>query len=248
MATTLTLFCVMSGEQASSAFPVEISSDKTVGALKNTLMEEIRTETDRFKPKDLTLWRTNIPIDEDADDEIITVPSTASKQLLKGTGTLSKIFKDGIPDGTIHIIIERPKASITQTPESEIRIAELLEVIDDLRGGKNIVVLNVVVRPHRGEYFSWTTNTETTTIKELERAIYAEYPDREDGDAVLAIVHCKGTPHNEGGGIERPSDDLQFRNIIQQYRRTNTKTLTVALETPTKKYTDFTLEEVNSMY
>ncbi|KAG0015196.1 hypothetical protein BGZ80_009996 [Entomortierella chlamydospora] len=130
----------------------------------------------------------------------------------------------------------------------EIRIVELLDVADDLRGGKNIIVLNVVVRPNRSEYFSWATNAETTTIKELERAIYAECPDREDGDAVLALVHHKGTPHIEDGGIEHPSDDLQFENIIQQYQRINIKTLTVALETPTKKYIDFTFEEVNSMY
>ncbi|KAF8926153.1 hypothetical protein BGZ47_002883, partial [Haplosporangium gracile] len=52
----------------------------------------------------------------------------------------------------------------------------------------------------------------------------------------------------EGGGTERPGDDTRFRNIIKQYWKTNATTLTVALETPTKKYTDFTLKEVNSLY
>ncbi|KAG0362527.1 hypothetical protein BGZ54_008587, partial [Gamsiella multidivaricata] len=32
------------------------------------------------------------------------------------------------------------------------------------------------------------------------------------------------------------------------YHKTNTRTLTVALETPTKKHTDFTLVEVNNLY
>lgn len=120
--------------------------------------------------------------------------------------------------------------------------------LEDLRGGKSIVVLNVILRPNRSECFSWTTDVETTSIKELERAIYDEYPDREDDEAVLAIIHARGTPQHKGGGTERPSDDTRFRNIIKQYWKTNTRTITVALETPTKKYTDFTLKEVNSLY
>ncbi|KAF9159339.1 hypothetical protein BGX21_008293 [Mortierella sp. AD011] len=156
------------------------------------------------------------------------------------TPTLTKAFNDVPTEDTLHIIVERPQVPTT-------KIAKLLEEIEDLRGGKNIIV-NVIVRPNRSESFSWTTDTETTTIKELERAIYAEYPDREDGEAVLGIVHSRGTPQHETGGIERPSDDAQFRNILEQYRKTNTKTITVALETPTKKYTDFTLTEVNNLY
>ncbi|KAF9992477.1 hypothetical protein BGZ80_004047 [Entomortierella chlamydospora] len=246
-ASTLSIFCVLSGELASTAFPIEISSNKTVGVLKDTIIGKKPSAFEHIDANDLKLWRVTIPIDDDEPDEVISASNLDTKRLLKGTGTLAKAFKDGVPEDTIHIVIERPTGT-TQTPESEIRIAELLEQINDLRGGKDIIVLNVVVRPNRSECFSWTTNAETTTIKELEKAIYTEYPDREDGDAVLAIVHCKGTPQHEGGGTERPSDDIQFRNIIKQYRKTNTKTIVVALETPTKKYADFTLEEVNSLY
>ncbi|KAG9062229.1 hypothetical protein KI688_006561 [Linnemannia hyalina] len=136
---------------------------------------------------------------------------------LKATTKLSKAFAMGLPEDTIHLIVQRasPLQSDTSTPhtlELEARMEELLMENENLRGGKSIVVLNVVLRPNRSECFSWTTDTETTSIKELERAIYDEYPDREDGDA-----------------------------------KTNTRTLTVALETPTKKYTDFTLKEVNSL-
>ncbi|KAF9403401.1 hypothetical protein BGZ94_004624 [Podila epigama] len=123
-------------------------------------------------------------------------------------------------------------------------MAEMLMEIEDLRGGKNTITLNIVVRPSRTESFPWTTDTETTTINKLERAIYAVYPDKEDGEAVLAIIHPRGISE----GTEYPSDDAHFRDIIQLYRRTSVRTLTVALETPTKKYTDFTLKEVNSLY
>ncbi|KAF8931141.1 hypothetical protein BGZ58_007805 [Dissophora ornata] len=120
--------------------------------------------------------------------------------------------------------------------------------MEDLRGGKNTIKLNVIVRPNRSDIFPWTTDTETTTISKLEKAIHAVHPDREDGDVVLVIIHSHGTAQHKGGGTEYPSDDAHFRDIIQQYRRTNTWTLTVALETPIKKYTDFTLTKVNSLY
>lgn len=135
---------------------------------------------------------------------------------------------------------------------------ELLMEIEDLRGGKDTITLNIVVRPNRTESFPWTTDTETTTLSKLEKAIYAVYPDKEDGEAVLAVIHPRGTSEAiENYTIlcrervlltEYPSDDAHFRDIIQLYRRTNIKTLTVTLETPTKKYSDFTLKEVNSLY
>ncbi|KAF9196896.1 hypothetical protein BGZ49_002675 [Haplosporangium sp. Z 27] len=247
----------------SNAFPVELSQEKVVGHLKNAIFEEIRTESDTFKAKDLVLWLVTMPTEE---EKVVTADSIEHKVLLMGSHRLSKYFEDGAPEDFIHVIVERPKGKCsnlsfsttmlpmshssqsTQALELENRIAKLQEENEDLRGGKSVMTLKVIVRPNRSESFTWTTDTETTTRKELERAIYAEYPDREDGDAVLAIMHPRGISQHETGGIERPSDDAQFRNIILQYRKTNANTITVALETPTKKYTDFTLAEVNSLY
>ncbi len=101
----------------------------------------------------------------------------------------------------------------------EAEMAEMLMEIEDLRGGKRIVLLYVVLRPNRSECFFWTTDTETTSIKKLERAIYDEYTDREDGDAVLAVSHARGTPQHEAGGAERLKDDTRFRNISSIGRR-----------------------------
>ncbi|KAG0006762.1 hypothetical protein BGZ65_004165, partial [Modicella reniformis] len=55
---------------------------------------------------------------------------------------------------------------------------------------------------------------------------------------------AKGTVHiivEPPKDTEPPSDDMQFHNIIKHYQRTNTWRLVVALETPTKKYADYTL-------
>ena len=84
-------------------------------------------------------------------------------------------------------------------------MANMLMEIEELREGKSITVVNVVLRPNRSECFSWTTDTETTTIKELERALNEEYPDREDGDAVLAIIHARGLFNMKAQGPPSPS-------------------------------------------
>ncbi|KAF9344265.1 hypothetical protein BGX26_004589, partial [Mortierella sp. AD094] len=247
-ATTLILFCIVSGEQASNAFPIKISSTETIGEFKNAIKRGKPGTFKHIEASDLVIWRVSIPIDEDADDMTIMTNNIDFKRLLKATGSLSNAFKDGAPEGTIHIVVERPKVQTTQVLESDKRIAELLEEIEDLRGGKSTVTLNVIVRPNRSEFFPWTADAETTSIKELTRSIYLEYPEREDGEVILAIVHPRGTPQYEGGGTERLSDDQHLRNVIKQYRKTNMRTLVVSLEMPTKKFTDFTLTEVNNLY
>ncbi|KAF9536735.1 hypothetical protein EC957_009860 [Mortierella hygrophila] len=247
MATsTLTLFCLISGESTASAFSVKVDRSATVDDLKDAIKSKQAPAFDDITANNLVLWRATISADEEG---IITLDSLDDKTKLGNPRThLSKLFPK-TPDDNTYIVVERPKATSTpHTLELEAKMEELLMELEDLRGGKSIVVLNVVVRPNRSECFSWTTDTETTSIKELERAIYDEYPDREDGEAVLAIIHARGTPQHEGGGTEHPSNDTRFRNIIRQYSKTNTRTLTVALETPTKKYSDFTLKEVNSLY
>ncbi|KAF9926467.1 hypothetical protein FBU30_003967 [Linnemannia zychae] len=242
---TLTLFCLISGEHASRAFPVKVPSDETVGALKKAIISEKPNAFKHIDANDLVLWRATISTEEERD-YIITLDGLDDKTKLNPTYEVSEYFKKKtLPKKSIHVIIERPQA--ISSPHT-LELEALHQEIEDLRGGTNIVVLNVVVRPNRSECFSWTTDTETTSIKELEKAIYTEYPEREDGEAVVTIVHARGTPQHEGGGTEHPGDDTRFRNIIRQYSMTSTKTLTVALETPTKKYTDFTLSEVNRLY
>ncbi|KAF8924701.1 hypothetical protein BGZ47_003757, partial [Haplosporangium gracile] len=250
----LTLFCLIDGLPSSRAFEIEVSATRTIAHLKDLIKTKQESLFDKITGDQLTLWRVSIPV----------VPANKHKPLvvndfleaateLDPTDDVADVFSEKPPKKTIHIIVQRPSSlqSDTSTPhtlELEAKMKELLMENENLRGGKSIVVLNVVLRPNRSECFSWTTDTETTSIKELERAIYDEYPDREDGDAVLAIIHARGTSQHEGGGTERPRDDTRFRNIIKQYWKTNTRTLTVALETPTKKYSDFTLKEVNSLY
>ncbi|KAF9911489.1 hypothetical protein EC991_003291 [Linnemannia zychae] len=124
------------------------------------------------------------------------------------------------------------------TLELEAKMEELLTENDSLRGGKDTITLNIIVRPDRAESFPLMTDTKATTISKLGKSIYTVYTVKEDGEAALAVIHPRGTFE----GTECSSDDDHFGDIIQLYRRTNVKMLTVALETP------IMLKEVNSLY
>lgn len=109
MTEALFLFCLISGELASNAFSVKTSTDETVGQLKKLIKTETPNALKGIAAKDLVLWRVMIPVNEDNEDEIITTDKVDAKRLLKGTETLSKAFKGGAPEDTIHIIIAQPK-------------------------------------------------------------------------------------------------------------------------------------------
>ncbi|KAF9176048.1 hypothetical protein BGZ49_006788, partial [Haplosporangium sp. Z 27] len=81
---------------------------------------------------------------------------------------------------------------ITEALEPDNQVAKLLEEIENLRGGKSTVTPNVIVRPNRSECFPWTTDVEATSVKEMAQSVYIEYPEREDSDVILAIVHPRG--------------------------------------------------------
>ncbi|KAG0251482.1 hypothetical protein DFQ27_008727, partial [Actinomortierella ambigua] len=231
---------------SSSAFPVEIPTGETVSEFKEAIVGERPKAFEHIDANDLELWQATIPANENVDDErVIELDGLADKTKLRNPSTLlSKLFP-GTPDDNIYIIVKRPKA--TSTPhklELEAKMKKLLMENKDLREGKDMFTLNIVVRPNRSESFLWTININTITISELLKAIYAVCPDKENSEAVLAVIHPRGISE----GTEHPSDDARFRNIIGLYRKTDTKTLTVALETPTKKYKDYTLQEVNGLY
>ncbi|KAF9896389.1 hypothetical protein BX616_007554, partial [Lobosporangium transversale] len=271
-ATTLELLCLISGDPASKAFAVEISSDKTVCHLKSLISNLTQIIVGK-----LVLWCAMIPWNVDTDNQLIAGNIDLKRQL-HSMETLQDVFKDGAPKATIHIIVEQPKEDLHEEKKAlqeEMKKSQeqLREVIKGLQGQlheekkaqeqlheekkalqeqlheekkkledvQSIFVLDVIVRPSKNKSFRWTADVEKTTVKELVGAIFRAYPEREDGegDLILSVI--------VDGRSEVP-DDNHFRNILRQQRKTGGMTLVVALETPTKKYTDFTLAEVNTLY
>ncbi|KAF9176513.1 hypothetical protein BGZ51_000494, partial [Haplosporangium sp. Z 767] len=109
-ANILTIFCLVSGEALSSAFPVKISSDESVGVLKGVIIQKSPNAFEHIDAKDLVLWRATIPIDGNAEEEgIITLDGLDDKTKLGNPRTsLSKLFPES-PDETTYIVVERPK-------------------------------------------------------------------------------------------------------------------------------------------
>jgi len=106
MATnTLTLFCLISGEHASRAFPVEVSSSKTVGALKDAITLKKPNSFEHVNASDLMLWRATITTEE----ENFTLDDLDDKTKLGNPRIcLSKLFPE-TPDDNTYIVVERPQ-------------------------------------------------------------------------------------------------------------------------------------------
>jgi len=107
---SIELFCVVDGESASSAFPVKLSTDDSIGALKDLIKTKKTPRFDDVAADELTLWRVSIPIADDDDEVSIQFNNVATEDKKKlGPATrLSKVFSGDLPEETIHILVRRP--------------------------------------------------------------------------------------------------------------------------------------------
>ncbi|KAG9062287.1 hypothetical protein KI688_006619 [Linnemannia hyalina] len=102
----LTLFCLVNGE--STPFPLEIDSTKTIGGLKNLIVNGNQALAFRDDAaKDLILWRVSIPVVPKERKEI-SLADIPSKEELDETDDVSDVFEETPPKKTIHIIVQRP--------------------------------------------------------------------------------------------------------------------------------------------
>jgi hypothetical protein len=58
---SLNLFCLVYGETASQAFPVQIESTKTIGDLKKLIMGKKSSRFSNIDANELILWKASIP-------------------------------------------------------------------------------------------------------------------------------------------------------------------------------------------
>ncbi|KAF9321514.1 hypothetical protein BG006_002609 [Podila minutissima] len=101
----LSLFCLVDGEAASNAFPVDIMPSKTIGDLKDLIKTKKAPRFDDVAADELTLWHVSVP-DDDDDDLPISLGSVPEKKKLKATSKLSQVFIGELPDDTIHVIVQ----------------------------------------------------------------------------------------------------------------------------------------------
>ncbi|KAF9274677.1 hypothetical protein BGZ68_000438 [Mortierella alpina] len=107
----LKLFCLVSGEPTSHAFPVKTSADDTIGDLKKLIKTEKAPRFDDVAADELTLWRVSIPIPDDDDELPILLGAINDKKKLGPATRLSKLFPEEMPEETIHIFVQRPQSA-----------------------------------------------------------------------------------------------------------------------------------------
>ncbi|RGB41703.1 hypothetical protein C1646_662811 [Rhizophagus diaphanus] len=101
-----TLWCLVDGDTFSSAFPVDIEPNKTIGHLKDSVRRKIGAPGN-VKAKDIELWRVNIPFEEFKENSIV-LNNIEVKEKLFSTMKISSVFDDEIPELKIHFIVKVP--------------------------------------------------------------------------------------------------------------------------------------------
>ncbi|KAF9081985.1 hypothetical protein BGX27_004680, partial [Mortierella sp. AM989] len=108
------LFCILDGD--SSAFPVKLDSDDTIGELKKAIKEEKKPRLDDIDADKLLLYQIAIP-DEGTQVNLNNVDSP--KPLLKATTEIAEVFGTAPPKKTIHVIVQRPYADAAAGKKSQ---------------------------------------------------------------------------------------------------------------------------------
>jgi hypothetical protein len=144
----LTLSCIVEDESVSHAFKLNnIPSSDDVDDLKQRFKAENFNTFIGIVANKLTLWRVSIPVDDDDDDDEhpILLDEVSMKKKLRGTRRLNLALKlkpenidlpddtymsgdtDSsrdifLPEGTIHIIVERPPPGNINAPCSQLHL------------------------------------------------------------------------------------------------------------------------------
>ncbi|KAG0322515.1 hypothetical protein BGZ99_003271, partial [Dissophora globulifera] len=90
----LKLFCLVSGDPISRAFPLSIPSTESVGHLRDLTKAKNTLEFDDLAADNLTLYYVSIQ-DDDDDDLPILLDTLSEKTKLRPTKELSDMFKEG---------------------------------------------------------------------------------------------------------------------------------------------------------
>ncbi|KAG0027221.1 hypothetical protein BGZ81_005785 [Podila clonocystis] len=242
----LNLFCLVDGESTSSAFPIKVSPDDSIGDLKKLIKAEIPDTFNGVDAKDLTLWRVSLPITDD-DDEIPILLNyvTSDKKKLGPATRLSKVFPEKLAEEAVHIIAQRPSQSRSDDLHPEV--AALRKQLSDMKQLQEELLdpsisLSVIVKPEKKVAFTWSTFVDRTTMDDFKSYIFEYYPQYAH-DEYLEIFVYNGHPKPE-----RIRNDEDLRKILKITKTTSKTKLVISLETPTKNFSAWTFRDVCAEY
>ena len=157
----LTIFCLVRGEPATNAFPIEIDENKNIGTLRELIKSKKKNRFHDIDANELKLWSVSISVDDTSALGELVLENNKEKgvQELFPVKKISKIFSEEPAEEHIHIIVERP------TGKKEIHCKATY--------GRNTVT------------FQWTPTLKNTSLAELKTLLRGcfTFPDgTEDKD------------------------------------------------------------------
>ncbi|KAF8953043.1 hypothetical protein BGZ46_003310, partial [Entomortierella lignicola] len=113
MTQKIKLFCVLDGD--STAFPLNLASDDTIGDLKDSIHKKKSNALEGIDASDLLLWQVSIPIGSDEEEDkpiyLEDYKDEAKRIGPKHAATeISEVFGTAPAKKTIHVIVQRPSA------------------------------------------------------------------------------------------------------------------------------------------
>ena len=107
---SLSLNCLVLGDDPDRIFTVEIPKNKNISILKKLIKEEKAPHLDHVAASDLYLWQVSFPIDDLPSKKPPTVgPKLRLEKLL------SDVFPSELDINRIHVVARVPKVSIMLT-------------------------------------------------------------------------------------------------------------------------------------
>jgi hypothetical protein len=104
MVNTLALNCLVSGDDTSNIFTIEIADNKTVSALKKAIKGENEHLFQHADAKTLVLWKVSFPVKESLKDNL---GNFVGGHPLLPLDKLSKVFSN-VDETDLHIVVRRP--------------------------------------------------------------------------------------------------------------------------------------------
>ena len=101
MPNTLALNCLVSGDDTSNIFMIEIADNKTVSALKKAIKGENEHLFQRVDAKTLILWKVSFPVEASLKDNL---RNFVGENPLLPLHKLLKVFSN-VDETDLHIVV-----------------------------------------------------------------------------------------------------------------------------------------------
>jgi len=159
---------------------------------------------------------------------------------LSARKTLNQVFGNGAPNPEfIHIII---KADTPAAPPA----GNQQQLIDNLRAelartSKLKHTFHLMIKPRTAQSVPWHVDLNSVKLTDLQTLIAKEYPKFED----TTLSFC----FRLGNGItDQPSTDQDLQELLRTLVTNNRMIVKIAVTTPTKPYSEWTLPAVCKLF